>query len=64
MKITVRVAVDTGDDTSEPVETEVLALSRDEVAPDTVSLHLAEAHELLAAVQEALVTAQITRALD
>jgi hypothetical protein len=64
VKITVRVAVDTGDGTIEPVETEVLALSRDEVAPDTVGLHLAEAHELLAAVQEALVTAQVTRALD
>ena len=64
MKITVRVAVDTGDDTMEPVETEVLALSRDELAPDTLGLHLAEARELLAAVREALVTAQVTRALD
>src|SRR5512135_3211377 len=63
MKITVRVAVDTGDDTMEPVETEVLALSRDELAPDILGLHLAEARELLAAVQEALVTAQVIRAL-
>ena len=52
MKITVRVAVDTGDDTTEPVETQVLALSRDELTPDTLGLHLAEAHELLAALQE------------
>jgi hypothetical protein len=64
VKITVRVAVDSGDDTSERVETEVLALSRDELAPATLGLHLAEAHELLAAIQEAVVTAQVTRALD
>jgi hypothetical protein len=64
VKITVRVAVDTGDDTTEPVETQVLALSRDELTPDTLGLHLAEAHELLAALQEALVNAQVTRALD
>jgi hypothetical protein len=64
VKITVRVAVDTGDDTTEPVETQVLALSRDELTPDTLGLHLAEAHELLTALQEALVNAQVTRALD
>jgi hypothetical protein len=64
VKITVRVVVDTGDDAMEPVETQVLALSRDELAPDTVGLHLAEAHELLAAIQEALVTAQVTRTLE
>jgi hypothetical protein len=64
VKITVRVAVDTGDDTTEPVETQVLALSRDELTPDTLGLRLAEAHELLAALQEALVNAQVTRALD
>jgi hypothetical protein len=48
VKITVRVAVDTGDDTTEPVETQVLGLSCDELTPDTLGLHLAEAHELLA----------------
>jgi hypothetical protein len=62
VKITVRVAVDTGDDTTEPVETQVLALSRDELTPDTLGLHLAETHELLAALQEALVNAQVSPA--
>jgi hypothetical protein len=35
--------VDTGDDTMGPVETQVLALSRDKLTPDTLGLHLAEA---------------------
>ena len=60
----VRVAVDTGDDTLGPVETQVLVLSREELTPDTLGLHLGEAHELLGAIQEALVNAQVTRALD
>ncbi|MBV9144025.1 MAG: hypothetical protein JO115_24425 [Pseudonocardiales bacterium] len=61
MKITVRVVVDTGDAT-EPTEVEVLALDREDLAPDTVGLHLAEAHELLGAVQDVLVTAQVKHA--
>lgn len=64
MKITVRVAVDTGDDNTDPVETEVLALSRDELGPDTLGLHLAEAHELLSAVQETLVATQVADVVD
>lgn len=46
MKITVRVAVDTGD-TTEPADIEVLAIAREDLALDTVGLHLAEARELL-----------------
>ena len=64
MKITVRVAVDTGDGTMELAETEVLAIDREDLAIDTAGLHLAEARELLAAVQDVLVTSQVTRALD
>jgi hypothetical protein len=56
VKITVRVVVDTGDAT-EPTDIEVLALDREDLAPDTVGLHLTEAHELLGAVQDVLVTA-------
>ncbi|MGH3284115.1 MAG: ISKra4 family transposase, partial [Streptosporangiaceae bacterium] len=63
MKITVRVAVDTGDDTA-PADVEVLAIDREDLAIDTAGLHLAEARELLAAVQDVLVTAQVTSALD
>ena len=63
MKITVRVAVEGGGDTTEPVEIEVLTVVRDDLAAGSLGLHLAEAHELLAAVQEALVTAQVTCAL-
>jgi hypothetical protein len=64
VKITVRVAVEGGDDNTDPVETEVLALSRDELGPDTLGLHLAEAHELLSAVQETLVATQVADVVD
>jgi hypothetical protein len=63
VKITVRIAVDTGDAT-EPADIEVLAIAREDLALDTLGLHLAEAHELLGAVQDVLVTAQVKHALD
>jgi len=63
VKITVRVAVDTGDDTA-PADVEVLAIDREDLAIDTAGLHLAEACELLAAVQDVLVTSQVAGVLD
>jgi hypothetical protein len=63
VKITVRVVVDIGDAT-EPTDIEVLALDREDLAPDTVGLHLAEAHKLLGAVQDVLVTAQVKHTVD
>lgn len=52
MKVSVQVIVYPDDDTEAPPAVwEVLALDRDELAPDTVGLQLAEAKDLLAAVQ-------------
>ncbi len=62
MRITVQVIVDTPDHT-EPVVREVFALKRDALAVDLVGLHLTEAHELVTALQEVLVGAQISQAL-
>ena len=62
MRITVQVIVDTQDHT-EPVVCEVFALKRDALAVDLVGLHLAEAHDLVTALQEVLVGAQISQAL-
>jgi hypothetical protein len=62
VRITVQVSVDTQDHT-EPVVREVFTLKRDALAVDLVGLHLDEAHELLTALQEVLVPAQISEAL-
>ncbi len=57
-----QVTVDTPDHT-EPVVREVFTLTREALGPDLVGLHLAEAHELLTALQEVLVPTQISQAL-
>ncbi len=57
-----QVIVDTQDYT-ESVVCEVFALKRDALAVDLAGLHLAEAHELVTALQEVLVGAQISEAL-
>ena len=43
------------DDQAPPVVREVFAFDRDDLAPDTLGLQLAEAKDLLAAVQQTLV---------
>lgn len=73
MKITVRVqvdAVETGavpapEDEGEATEqfSEVFVLERDQLTGASVGLSLAEAHALLASIQEAVVCAQVTAAL-
>ena len=57
-----QVTVDTPEHT-EPVVREVFTLTREALGPDLVGLHLAEAHELLTALQEVLVPTQISEAL-
>ena len=57
MKVTVQVVVD-GDDESTEVR-EVFALERGAVTPDTLGLRLGEAKDLLCAVQETVVDAQV-----
>lgn len=68
MRISVQLVVrhddhDDGDEDGEEVVAEVLTLSRDELGTDTVGLHLAEAKALLAAVQQAVASEQVTAAL-
>jgi hypothetical protein len=64
MKVTVQVIVYPDDDTeASPVVREVFALDRDELAPDTLGLQLAEAKDLLAAVQATVVEQQASAAI-
>ena len=59
MKFTVQVIVHPDDDTeASPVVREVFAADRDDLAPDTLGLQLAEAKDLLAAVQDTVVEQQ------
>jgi hypothetical protein len=60
MKLTVHVTLSGDDDDTETVVCEVFALTREALTPDTVGLGLAEAKDLLAAVQDTLVTAQVS----
>jgi hypothetical protein len=62
MKLTVHVTL-SGDDDTETVVREVFALTREALTPDTLGLGLAEAKDLLAAVQDTLVTAQVSAAV-
>ena len=57
MKVTVQVVVD-GDGEPTAVR-EVFTLERGAVTPDTLGLRLAEAKDLLCAVQETVVDAQV-----
>ena len=72
MKITVRVQVDAVETGAVPAEdegeateqfSEVFILERDQLTEASVGLSLAEAHALLASIQEAVVCAQVTAAL-
>lgn len=64
MKISVQVVVHPDDDTdTTPVVHEVLAVDRDEVSEAMLGLQLAEAKQLLAAVQDSVVSAQVDAAL-
>lgn len=64
MKVTVQVIVHPDDDTdASPVVREVLTLDRDDLAPDTLGLQLAEAKDLLAAVQDTVVEQQASAAI-
>ena len=64
MKFSVQVIVHPDDDTeASPVVREVFAADRDDLAPDTLGLQLAEAKDLLAAVQDTVVEQQATAAI-
>ena len=62
MKITVQIVVDAGDGT-EAVTYPGPVIERTDPTPATVGLHLAEAHQVLSAVQQHLVDAQADEAL-
>jgi len=65
MKLTVQVVVHPEDDAeSTTVVREVFAVDRDALATDTLGLHLCEAQDLLAAVQDTVVTHQVSTALS
>ena len=64
MKFSVQVIVHPDDDTeASPVVREVVAFDRDDLAPDTLGLHLAEAKDLLAAVQDTVAGQQASAAI-
>lgn len=65
MKLTVQVIVDPeGDAEGATVVREVFAVDRDALAVDTLGLHLSEAQDLLAAVQDTMVAHQVSAALS
>ena len=64
MKFTVQVIVHPDDDTeASPVVREVFAFDRDDLAPDTLGLQIAEAKDLLAAVQDTVAGQQAGAAI-
>jgi hypothetical protein len=64
MKVSVQVIVYPENDVDDrPVAREVFALDRDRLAPDTLGLQLAEAQDLLAAVQDTVVEQQVNDAI-
>jgi len=71
MKVTVQLVLHTDDDTDDDTEDDtaaatvrdVFCLDRDTLAPDTVGLQLSEAKDLLAAVQDVVVDAQVSAAV-
>lgn len=66
MKLSVQLVMHPDDDTEDlPVVREVFTLDRDSdtLSPDTLGLHLAEAQELLLAVQDTVVEQQVQRAI-
>ena len=63
MDITVRVVIDPGD--GGPVTShDVATLTRGDLTTATAGLHLAEAHQIVSGIQQHLVTAQTTAAID
>jgi hypothetical protein len=62
MKLTVHVTL-SDDDDAETVVRAVFALTREALTPDTLGLGLAEGKDLLAAVQDTLVSAQVSAAV-
>ncbi|MGH3711378.1 MAG: hypothetical protein ACRDRQ_25480 [Pseudonocardiaceae bacterium] len=63
MKVSVQVIVHLDDAEDSDVVREVFALDRDGLAPDTLGLQLAEAKDLLVAVQDSLVEHQVNAAI-
>ena len=63
MKVSVQVIVHPDDTEAWPVVREVFTLDRDDLAPGTLGLQLAEAKDLLAAVQDTLAGQQATAAI-
>lgn len=64
MKFSVQVIVHPDDDTeASPMVREVFTFDRDDLAPDTLGLQLAEAKDLLAAVQDTVVEQQVNSAV-
>ncbi len=64
MKVSVQVIVHPDDDAAGPaVVREVFALDRDALTPDTLGLRLAEAQDLLVAVQDTMVAHQVQTAV-
>jgi hypothetical protein len=63
VKLTVQVVVH-ADDQTETVVREVFTVHRESLAGDTLGLQLAEAKDLLAAVQDTLVSHQVSTALS
>lgn len=63
MKITVHVVIDPQDGTT-PTTHEAGVIDRTDLTPATAGLHLAEAHQVLSALQQHMVTAQAQAALD
>jgi hypothetical protein len=64
MKFSVQVIVHPADDTeASPVVREVFTFDRDDLAPGTLGLQLAEAKDLLAAVQDSVVEQQASAAI-
>jgi len=63
MKFSVQVIVHPDDTEASPVVREVFTFDRDDLAPDTLGLQLAEAKDLLAAVQDTVVEQQASAAI-
>ena len=64
MKFTLQLIVHPDDDTeASPMVREVFTFDRDDLAPDTVGLQLAEAKDLLAAVQDTVAEQQVNAAV-
>jgi hypothetical protein len=63
MKFSVQVIVHPDDTEASPVVREVFAADRDDLAPGTLGLQLAEAKDLLAAVQDIVVEQQASAAI-